>query len=166
MRNNKKYQPKWWRSVMDFREGVRLLENVYKEVMVERFGIRIKYVKFLSCKDEKKLKRYLKVCVSVLKNLMEFCDDKVLTERSLKELLEDYVRVVSDWYGKYFTFLRLNTDTGVEIFERWVIEKYGSVERYIELLGRGNDYKKRDIESKNRVRESDLKKVGENLFEL
>lgn len=142
----KKYRrrtPKFWsRHKISLKDACFLVEDVYQTLVSEQLydsGFsKVKYVRFLSCKDKKKKKTYKSIVLSCLEMLSELFPNLIFTEHTLEQVLQDYVTTLIDYYKTYVTFNCLSADKALEYFIRYISQQYGSLERYTQLIERKN----------------------------
>lgn len=152
--------PRFWRGqVVVFREACEVVEQGYKEVLRGQNGHRVMWIKLLQCKDDKKRKQYMGVVVNFLQNLVMFFEDVVFEKDKLCVVVRDILKEVVKWYNKYFVFTVLSSVKVFEVFEGWVVQNYGSVDRYIQLKGQRVRVKS-EISMIN-VEGVELRKVGD-----
>lgn len=152
--------PRFWRGqVVVFREACEVVEQGYKEVLREQNGHRVMWIKLLQCKDDKKRKQYMGVVVNFLQNLVMFFENVVFEKDKLCVVVRDILKEAVKWYNRYFVFTVLSSVKVFEVFEGWVVQNYGSVDRYIQLKGQGVRVKS-EIGMIN-VEGVELRKVGE-----
>ncbi|MEO0230441.1 MAG: hypothetical protein ABIL77_02670 [candidate division WOR-3 bacterium] len=159
--------PDFWKGQnVDFKRACIVVEEVYKRCFEEIFGVRkVRWVKLLDCKDDRKRKKYYGVIVSFLSNFANFFDGVVFDEGLLREVVYDVVREAIFWYKDYFVFSFLASEKVFEIFELRVLKRYGSIERYVELKKRGRvNVVKIDEERLKELEEIELRVVDDGLF--
>lgn len=126
----------FWLDGCGIETACRIVEECYRSVGCEVFNSKMRWIKLLDCKDEKKRKIYLGHILSYLEMLCNFFGVKGFSGSTLKTISMDFFRVVMKWYNKYFSFNMIASPKAFEVFERWVSENYGSIERYLGLCDR------------------------------
>lgn len=153
----------WRGQKINYRVACRVVENCYKQIMKERYGNRLNWVKLMDCGDVKKRKLYVVIAGNFLSMLAKYFDNVVFeSEELLKEIVLDVVKEAVQWYKDYFVFTHLGNVKVFEVFDKKVLKEFGTVGRYIEIKKK-KFLKKSDAGVDIAVDGIELQKIG-NLY--
>lgn len=125
--------PEFWKEQkLDFAEACKIVENTYKQLMIIKYGNRMTWIKLMNCNESKKRKMYWTAIYDFLKHFVAYFDfvfDKIV----FQNVVLDVIKEIIEWYKDYFVFTHLGSVKVFEIFDKKIINRFGSVNIYLDI---------------------------------